>query len=491
MITERLRRLAENPSGFIVERLQAFEGFGTRSFYSEAFALLLLGEEQKLDSRLRGILLGSLKAMDRKDRDFHWEFNNYALLRYYKASGDKAVQDYLEPLRFRNWHVTNWRLLKSVCLALAGRVEEGAETSKALLEKTQLSSGFILDEPRSRSIQYHVFSATLLWELLELTGDRFFEERFRRALGFARHFILSNGDSLYLGRGQRQIFGYACLLYILAAGYELTQDVALLGELEKVADYLEGFLRTGGFLPLVLNEEQPGIPLEVSTRDPHYPGWYCYNNYFDYLCFFGYFVRRAVAILEKNAPLPPPQAPLQRAYRDEFFLKVVRPGYEAVLALCGGSRANDMPMPYLVSGGHTLTPCYGGEQHKRSLYKLSGIPVPGLPWAELSLRGFGCHWEGESMVFDSPFGKARRDFHFGDDFFSAETSMGSLLPIRHLYLFPGTFEQVSKTSLEGPGLLVSASADLRHEGARYSASGRLKLFSASGKTHSLTLRIKG
>jgi hypothetical protein len=392
--------------------------YPARSLYGEPFSVLLWSFwRDEFDKEISGALR-FYSAKKKTKPEFHWEFNNYALLHYRRRTGERRVDELLQPLRFRGTPVTNWTLLRS-----AARFAAGHQRMKALCELTdklrhcQLPSGQILDDSGVKSFQYHCFSAALLAELSTYRAMACLRRPFVRAVDFIRHFILPNGDTLYIGRGQEQSFGYGALLYILAEAYQMTQRAEYLADLAQVWDYVCKFQRDDGSFPLVFSGIEDGFPAEADANDARYPGWYPYNNYFDYLPFFGCFLARTAAALEQSTVMEEtPAANTKGDYGDDSYRVVRRKNYTAVLAVPGGYWTNDMPFPYVCFNGESVFPCYGGEQFQESLYSVEGIPLPwGLKAGQpVYLRErLRYRWCGEVLVGEGSLGTHRREFEFG------------------------------------------------------------------------------
>jgi len=466
-------------SSFIISWLSGKQSFACRSFYGETFSLALLSRTGVLDETLRHKLLSAYESLDKNDSQFHWEFNNYALLDYYHHSRDKDVVTYLEPLRFKNTPCTNWTLLRSNSRLKAGEDSDLAiKEAKQKIKKFQLPSGLILDDPGVKSFQYHCFSMAMIGEIYELTGDRCFHDSFLKGVAFIRHFILSNGEALYVGRGQNQSFGYGALIYILALAYRYTQDKTILGDIDLVLGFLGTFQREDGSFPLVMNNIEKDIPQIVDMREPQFAGWYPYNNYFDYLPFMGFFLAKASVVLTEE-DMTEAGCKIREPYRDEDFIKIVTDRYEAVLSRPGGYWSNDLPMPYVVAAGKNITPCYGGEQFQNSLYDLKGIPLPYCKSLQKSIRWRSISWfQGDRLWLVSPLGIMKRDFYFESDVISIKTRIYSLCSFQHIYLHVDQ----SASASDGDNLMS-------FDGYSYSASGKLSRFIDHGKVSTLVLRL--
>lgn len=466
MLQSKLSKYTCGINAFLAEWLSKRQGFECRSFYGETFTLALLSRAGILNETIKHKLLSTYESIDKNDSQFHWEFNNYALLDYYHNSHDTTVETYLKPLRFKNTPCTNWTLLRS-----NSRLKAGVDTDIAIseakekIEKFQLPSGLILDDPGVKSFQYHCFSMAMIAEIYEQTGDCYFYDSFIHGVEFIRHFILSNGEALYVGRGQNQSFGYGTLIYILALAYRHTLDKTILGDIDLVLGFLGTFQRDDGSFPLVLSNSEKGIPQIVDMREPQFSGWYPYNNYFDYLPFMGFFLAKASVILT-DVNISEACYKARESYRDDDFIKIVTASYEAVLSRPGGYWSNDLPIPYVVTAGKNVTPCYGGEQFQNSLYDIKGIPLPYCESLQKSIRWRSVSWfQGNRLWLVSPLGIMRRNFYFDSRSITIKTRVFSLFRFKHIYF-----------RLDQPVILFDGADHVSFDGYSYSASGKLSRF---------------
>ena len=458
VIAAELHRLAAGIGASLVCHLTAHDGFGMRTFYGEAFTLALLTRLGTLDSETERRLLRAFETKDRTDSQYHWEFNHYGMLEAGRAK---------PPLTFKHTPCTNWTLLRANVRVRSGTARErGLTEALKKLGRMQNTAGLILDDPGVRSFQYHCFSAAMVFELYGATQEPRFLQSFRRAVAFIRNFILPDGDTLYVGRGQQQSFGYASLAYILSAACSVDDDPTLLEDLQRVTHHISIFERADGSLPLVLGGGTEPLPHPTAPhRDPQYPGWYAYNNHFDYLPFSGLFLHKAAALLgTTRATRAAPVA--QRPYRDRDFLKIVAGGTIAVVARPGGYWSNDLPVPYVYSDGRARTCCYGGEQFGGGIYSTLGIPLPlhgarSLRWRSLSF------FAGNALVVLSPLGAMIRRYEVSERRVHIRSKLLSLLNFRDRYLFP----------TDGP--VVTSTHQLKPAGIEYSASGALRAFEAA------------
>ena len=394
---------------------QMVEGsFPARTFYGEAFAIWLWSLfPGQFGHQIEALLPRALEQLRREDVEAHPEFNLLALLGYCETQG-LAPEDVIggfPPLR--ETASSNWLLLGTLLRLRWNLSGGGRGFSEALLRAhtrllilfQQQRDGLIRDDrlldrrlplpfPFSRggplgvrydarlrglSLQYHCFSLALLIDIHQLTGWTEVGRAIERGLAAICRFVLDNGDSLYLGRGQEQIFGYGALLYALAAGSRSLGLPGFAPVWASVWRFMASHQRDDGSFPLVLRSGEEGYPEVVNTSDPRWLGWYSYNNYFDYLPFLGVCLTRAAQAqagesLGIDSPLV--QGPGPGLVVTRLYAVVRESGWQAVVALPGGPRSQDQPVPYLCLNGRSVLPCFGGEEYAEGTYDLSMLPLP-------------------------------------------------------------------------------------------------------------------
>lgn len=358
----------------IIEKLSvdAEQGvFPSRSFYGETFFALSLAlyDKNKYEKMIIK-MLDAYQQKDVEDSEFHWEFNNYALAKLVKI--DKKYERYLHrPLRFRNSQVTNWTLMRGVVKAENGEADD--EFRKKLCEM-QKTNGFIKDDYDVASFQYHAFSTAMIYEMYLLTKDVFYLNSFLKAVEFISKFTLENGISLYVGRGQEQIFGYGTLLYIYEMAYRETGRVEFKNVQKKAFCHVEETVRENNKFTLVVNLCEEESERNLDINDKRHLGWYQYNNFYDYLPFLLYYLVLTFKSFQENA-VDTTEKKI-KVYCDDKYFRYIGDKYDCALACEKGSWTNALIFPLIISEGKTITPCYGGEQFDCVLYDVTGIPVP-------------------------------------------------------------------------------------------------------------------
>jgi len=467
-LEDNLNDIVVGIANYLSSYLSLRDDFGMRSFYGESFTLAFLTQMNMLTDNVDVKLRRAFNKKNRNDSQYHWEFNNYGM--------QEAKTTHSNNLKFKNTSCTNWTLLRAnVRLRAQQDVELAHSEIKNKLNRMQLSSGLILDDPGVRSFQYHCFSAAMLYEIYLNTKNDHYLTSFCKAVSFIRHFILPNGDTLYVGRGQHQSFGYASLVYILCAYFSITEDNSVIGDIEKIVSLINSNVKDDGSLPLVMGGGHEPIPHPDNPHQNHeYPGWYAYNNYFDYLPFAGLFLKKAIDIL-KNAGEYTVEYSEQAAYGDKYFRKYVIGNTIAVLSKPGGYWTNDLPIPYIYKEGKILTPCYCGEQFGNSIYSISGIPLPQYKGLSLRWKSKSFFWR-DTMVLISPLGILFRKVKLTENLLEVDNKLFSLLPFHDRYLF------LNKSTY------INSQYSFEKMGCEYSPAGKLYVYE-SKKIGRLTLEL--
>lgn len=404
-------RVAHGIARYLAERQRPNGTLPGPSSYGVAFALWLwshFGAEFALP------VARAWRHLEEDPPRTHVEFNAYALLNCRARLGPGPTDAFLSRLSLRGRHSANWMLLRAACRAAPGPwlcpILSTVEARAALLRYGR--GGLIHDRPGVRSLAYHAFSGALLADLWRLQRLPWAGRRALLAARFLLPFVLANGDALYIGRGQRQIFGCGALLYLLEAAGRLSPDPAFPEAAGRVLDHLLAFRRPDHSFPLVLRGAEPPEPW---APDPALPGWYSYNRYADYLPFLACMLLRAA---DPDLPPLPPSAAAGAPHADPAFRIHRQPRYTAVLARPGGHPANDLPFPYACVDGESLFPCYGAEADRA---RPEDTPLPCLVMGGRlrSFRDLLCYRLTDSgLVGRSPLGAHVREFDFRDDGFT-------------------------------------------------------------------------
>ncbi|MGZ3790408.1 MAG: hypothetical protein ACXVLQ_17885 [Bacteriovorax sp.] len=478
-LAEQCHSLSFGISQFLSNWLSSRNDFNCRSFYGESFTLNLLHRHNLLSNEVKTKLMTAYKGKDKSDPEFHHEFNNYAFSDYYLESKDENVRPLYFPLVFKGTTCTNWTLLRNVVRLKENiDIDEALKESSRRLEKFQLASGLILDDPGVKSFQYHCFSASLVLELYKRLGDDGYKKRFLDSVIFIRHFILPNGDALYVGRGQEQSFGMGALVYILAEAYKMTNDQSILSEIKNIIKFINSAKRPDGSFPLVFNNVEKSIPACVDMLNPEFCGWYPYNNYFDYLPFMGFYLHKASLALSGIDMSEGITSNPQTSYSDSSFVKVVCTRYISVLSKPGGYWTNDLSFPLVYYKNELITPMLGGEQFQKSLYDQEMLSFPVTKWKRLAWRKCGRgFWIGNRLFWISCFGLLVRNFVFKEDKIIIKNRIFSWLKSEDLYSFKGSARQIDPNTISDKKFVLKFDKKILSEKEGYSASGKLKVFS--------------
>ncbi|MFV1884726.1 MAG: hypothetical protein ACMZ7B_09580 [Balneola sp.] len=191
----------------------------------------------------------------------HKEFLNYTLI---KDNLDFKTGN--EVLEESNNITLNWSLLRS--FKNNGRLNNFVEK--------KINSPFLDDQKDEYSLQYAYFSLFVMCEIHKYFKTISFDILQKHFL--ALESIVKDVDyDLFIGRGQYQLFGYASLIY--CAKYIMNDRILIDKIIKKIAHTKYNLVVSS---PFVNNytPEQNQLP---------FAGWYAYNRYFDYLCFY-YFI---------------------------------------------------------------------------------------------------------------------------------------------------------------------------------------------------------
>lgn len=233
-----------------------------------------------------------LTKQDKSSPNYSWEFIVYAI-QAAKRSGAATIPDCLEDYREKGTRMFNWYLLRTLNKKLCGNYR-ATDYVKLLIASRiyQQPCGLILDEFKTRSLQYHAFCLFILAELIEISPKNLWlKSWFLKGIDFSLKQVLNDGTSLYLGRGQEQIFGYGALIYSLEYCHSRVRPLDE-NKLDAISKRVFNFQRPDGSFPLVLRHREPEAPNATFSVEPP-GGWYGYNTLFDYQPFLAYCLLKA------------------------------------------------------------------------------------------------------------------------------------------------------------------------------------------------------
>ena len=233
-----------------------------------------------------------LNSQDKTDPNYSWEFVVYALQTAKKFTS-ATIPAPLDRYHEKGTRMLNWFLLRKLNKRLCDRYDVIDHLKLRVAASIyQESSGLILDELKTRSLQYHAFCLFVLAELIETDPENLWLKKwFSKGVEFSMQHILDDGTSLYIGRGQEQIFGYGALIYSIEYFYT---KVRPLNEnlINKISRRLLSFQRDDGSYPLVLRNREPE-PSNARFSECVPGGWYGYNTLYDYQPFLAYCLVKA------------------------------------------------------------------------------------------------------------------------------------------------------------------------------------------------------
>lgn len=482
LLKKNIHLKSKEIADYLVLHLRENKAFKSRSFYGESFALNLINRHGINDDEIKNILIKEYKKKDKNDSEFHHEFNNYAFSDLCRSNKNIEIKELYLPLKFKGTTCTNWTLLRSNV-----RIQENIDSQIAVNELTdklknyQLSNGLILDDVGVKSFQYHCFSAAMIYEIYLKTDKDIFLKSFTSAVEFIRKFILSNGDTLYIGRGQEQSFGIGVLIYILSAYYDITKNVDILLEIELILKFVSRFQYKSGAFPLVFTGNESEEPGNVDMEKIEFCGWYPYNNFFDYLPFMGFFLHKSFEILDmqNDDVCTIKKTFLSKSYRDSFFIKIIKNKYTAVLSIPGGYWTNDLPFPLVMSEDEFITPMLGGEQFQKSLYSENALSMPTTKMAKWSWRKYGRgFFLKNGLVWVSLFGVMYRRFSFNESNIEIKNFSLYWISSEQNFSFLSSYDLINKRTLQFKNKKITFSSIINSITDGYSAMGKLKVIKA-------------
>lgn len=284
----RLRKSAELLVQHLTEKLDKKNGYPDQPSWGYAFSYLLAKQSDSPDfSELAKKALIHLEQQNHRHPNYSWEFVVFAIQKLKKQHKFNEVNS-LDNYHEKGTRMFNWFLLRNVNKMFCEKFTIFDKVKFYIgLHLFQNKEGLILDEFKTRSLQYHAFCLFILAHIIEQQPKNIIvRKRFLAGVKCATNHILEDGTSIYVGRGQEQIFGYGSLIYALefcnAYVEPLDEDI-----LNKLTNKVVNFQREDGSYPLVLRKRQPENRDEC-FKSTHPDGWYGYNTLYDYQPFLGY-----------------------------------------------------------------------------------------------------------------------------------------------------------------------------------------------------------
>lgn len=250
--------------------------------------------------KIKKEILNYYKKRNKSDIDFHWEFNNYILQQLDVLEKEYNYLYFNRPFYKK---VTNWMLIRSLIYLRSKKISKILQGHLIILLTIIFNQrkGILYDnriyKRKEYSVQYHAFATLILGEIFLETRNKFYKKRFEKAILQLKR-ISKTIKNFSVGRGKRQIFGYASAIYALSLGknfLSINSDKEILVLLKELKKYQ----RKDGFIPLHLAKE------ELKFRDEDYrklgvkiKGWESYNRFYDYESFLYYYLRKSISILQ-------------------------------------------------------------------------------------------------------------------------------------------------------------------------------------------------
>jgi len=263
-------------------------GYPDQPSWGYAFSYLLAKQSDQIAfNELAEKAIKHLEAQDQQHPNYSWEFVVFAiqkLKKQHKLSGANSFDRYNE----KGTRMFNWFLLRNINKIFCDKFTTFDKWKLNIgLRLFQNKDGLILDEFKTRSLQYHAFCLFILAHIIEQQPkNKTVKKHFLAGVKCAIGYILEDGTSIYIGRGQEQIFGYGSLIYALEFCHSQIEplDESIL---DKLAAKVTNLQREDGSYPLVLRATQPEN-IGVSFKSDAPDGWYGYNTLYDYQPFLGY-----------------------------------------------------------------------------------------------------------------------------------------------------------------------------------------------------------
>ncbi len=272
--------------------LNSETGYPEEPSWGYAFTYLAsLCDSRSPNTRLAKKALHHLARQNKTSSNYSWEFVVYAM-QSAKRFASEPLPEALDCHRAKGTRMFNWFLLRRLNKRLCGCYSTTDHLKLFVASKLyQHPSGLILDEFQTRSLQYHAFCLFVLAELIDRDPDNtWLKQWFSKGIEFSMQRILSDGTSLYIGRGQEQIFGYGALIYSLEYCHINIRPLSE-EKLNQVSKRLLSFQREDGSYPLVLRNREPE-PVNSKFSEGPPGGWYGYNTLFDYQPFLAYCLKK-------------------------------------------------------------------------------------------------------------------------------------------------------------------------------------------------------
>ena len=284
----RYRQAAQRLHDHLESKLDVIQGYPAQVTWGYAMSALLSIQVGKGRlTKLGQAALSQLANQDAGDPNFSWEFVVMAIQKAKRRSEDASISWPCDEHRAKGTRMFNWFLLRQVNRFWFGCSPTWTRAKLAVAHRLYTrQDGLILDEFKTRSLQYHAFCLYLICDLVQQHPNAdFLQDWLRRGVQISLAHVLDDGSAMWIGRGQEQVFGYAALIRATEFVHRCIEPlpVELLNRLQQ---RVLSFQRDDGSFPLVLRRREPEPPWPEQA--PAVPGWYGYNTLADYLPFLGH-----------------------------------------------------------------------------------------------------------------------------------------------------------------------------------------------------------
>lgn len=235
------------------------------------------------------------------DWQMHRDFNNLALsiagyvLEKENSFNNKINIRHLFPQRN---NTGNWVGMKSVTFTINKKKYKFSVYNKVLSKYYTRKFLKYLDNEGcfhdvindSYPIQYHAYSTVLLYLLYHFSENEEYKRLFIKSTDYLLSFMSFQGDFNYVGRGHKQIFGYASFYFVMNAAFHITKNLKYLKYLSHNINYLKKMNFSSYHLSLLQN----GLP------DLRENGWFDYHHTSVYNSFFAAIVLFSDYLFDDN-----------------------------------------------------------------------------------------------------------------------------------------------------------------------------------------------
>jgi hypothetical protein len=326
------------------------------SFYALGSALLF--EESKNEAwKQRAEFAVKIELQNTKNRFkkiemFRWEFKNYALLKLAKLKTTEKYQNQLnkriKEMQDMGSFRANWMAMRGLNLELRYQLYKNPnDHTKSKIEirrslQRQSKEGFLCDSIGDNSFQYHCYTLAILIQYYDLNQSLLLRERIEKALEILIKITDHEGNCMYFGRGQMQIFGFVSAIYAFSYAYKNFDE------------------KYGPYAKLVYNFIKPTLDnkrIIANEDEKSKSGWYKYNYVTDYLPFAATYLLMASKFIDFDRI----QVPKKQEYEvflpnSNLFLKSTA---DYFVCICSGNKMKS-ELPGLVHMYPKIIPCAGG-----------------------------------------------------------------------------------------------------------------------------------